>query len=139
LDFKENRALRDVLLDIDRTRQAVLVSSHHLAELEDTCTSVLFMRRGSVERYVRLDQDDPVLTAEFVVEDGVALGVLAKRLPPTEIGDWALEGRVLRGNLRRSRLADMVAWLVHHGIRIEAVRSQGSTIGEIFREIEEGE
>ncbi|SNT20499.1 CocE/NonD family hydrolase [Rhodococcoides kyotonense] len=48
LDPPQIRAMRDVLINYAKTGRTVLVSSHLLAEVEQTCTHVVVMNRGSV-------------------------------------------------------------------------------------------
>lgn len=48
LDPPQIRTMRNVLIDYAKTGRTVLVSSHLLAEVEQTCTHVVVMNRGSV-------------------------------------------------------------------------------------------
>ncbi|MGA9870592.1 MAG: alpha/beta fold hydrolase, partial [Rhodococcus sp. (in: high G+C Gram-positive bacteria)] len=48
LDPPQIRTMRDVLINYAKTGRTVLVSSHLLAEVEQTCTHVVVMNRGSV-------------------------------------------------------------------------------------------
>jgi ABC-2 type transport system ATP-binding protein len=46
LDPGEIREIRDLLLELAATGVAVLLSSHHLAEVEEVCTHAVVMDRG---------------------------------------------------------------------------------------------
>ncbi|WP_072807379.1 alpha/beta fold hydrolase [Rhodococcoides yunnanense] len=48
LDPPQIRTMRDVLINYAKSGRTVLVSSHLLAEVEQTCTHVVVMNRGSV-------------------------------------------------------------------------------------------
>ncbi|MET4049314.1 ABC-2 type transport system ATP-binding protein [Rhodococcus sp. UYP5] len=48
LDPPQIRTMREVLINYAKTGRTVLVSSHLLAEVEQTCTHVVVMNRGSV-------------------------------------------------------------------------------------------
>lgn len=57
LDAIAKRAFNDMLIDlVDREKTAVLISSHHLSELERLCDGISLIRGGDI--YYQSDMDD---------------------------------------------------------------------------------
>jgi ABC-2 type transport system ATP-binding protein len=112
--------MRAVLADYAAAGRTVVVSSHLLSEVEQTCSHVVVMNRGTV-----------VLTgvmAELTASDDVTLIGLADsadleraRRDLTELGVSAvLEDRRIRVTGKPSR-AELVAHLVQRGHAVESV------------------
>ncbi|MBY6411252.1 alpha/beta fold hydrolase [Rhodococcus sp. BP-252] len=134
LDPPQIRAMRDVLIDYARTGRTVLVSSHLLAEVEQTCTHVVVMNRGSVISTGTVKEltasggltdirvSDPERGAEVVRETGhtpevtddgtlrVDLGTTDPGVVVRALVDAGLD---VRGVSQSTRLEDVFLELVH--------------------------
>ena len=124
LDPEQIRAMRQLLARLGHEGHTVLVSSHLLAEVEQMCTHVAVMQRGrlratgSVDDLVGADR-----TVVIEVDDRRrAREVLATSLPEDRI---AVQGTGLVVDLGDLETADLVAWLVAVGIRVQAVTPRG--------------
>ncbi|MCU1599800.1 MAG: CocE/NonD family hydrolase [Frankiales bacterium] len=125
LDPPQIKEVREVLQAIAATGRTVLVSSHLLAEVEQTCTHVVVMSKGKVvaqgpvddlladEEAVRVEVDD-LAHAQAVLSDletDVVDGALVVRLhdlPRTEVVARLVEGGVgVLGVASRRRLEDV--------------------------------
>ena len=131
LDPEGIHELRELILRINRERGlTVVLSSHLLAEVEQTCGRVAILNRGRLvfqghwrelasdaQRY-RLDVDDPAkLTAAVGATDGGAL------LEP--------DGRTVALAPGRD-VADLVAALVGSGARVRAVEPLRQNLEEVY-------
>ena len=123
LDPPQIREMREVLTRYAATGRTVVVSSHLLAEVEQTCTHVLVMHAGRLvaegpvaelvgsATVLAVDVDDPVRAAE------VARGVVgAQEVAVTPTG--------LTLNLVGTPRGDLVRALVAAGISIDKVAPQ---------------
>lgn len=135
LDPPQIRTMRDVLINYAKTGRTVLVSSHLLAEVEQTCTHVVVMNRGSVissgtvreltaaggQTEVRVDDTALASTvlegldlAPVVVDDAtlrVDLGSLDPAIVVRALFDAGLQ---VRGLAQSTRLEDVFLDLVHN-------------------------
>ena len=115
LDPPQIHAMREVLRSYARTGRTVIVSSHLLAEIEQTCTHVVVMNKGrkiaqgTVEEIVGTGGAVQVVLAE-PAETGRAAAVLAA-LPGVGAVDRTDEGLVadLDGTSRAAALQALVA------------------------------
>ncbi len=129
LDPEGIHEIRNLILRLHRERQlTVLLSSHLLAEVEMLCGRVAILREGE------LLYDGPWRE--------IAGTAPAFRL---NLDDWALAGPVLEradavrsgGDLVRFRgdPADLIAALVHAGVRIRSVEPHRRTLEELYLEV----
>jgi len=90
LDPPQIAEMREVLQSYAATGRTVVVSSHLLAEVEQTCTHVVVMHKGKLVAAgsvaevagaggVQLAVDDPVRAAELLVAAGVAVRTVPAR------------------------------------------------------------
>jgi ABC-2 type transport system ATP-binding protein len=120
LDPPQIAEMRRVLRQYASAGRAVLVSSHLLAEVEQTCTHVVVVHRGEVvaagpvddivgeSAWVQLDVSDPDLAAEVLQRAGVA--------------NVAREGRTtLVADLDGTPRGTVVAALVEAGVAVDRV------------------
>jgi ABC-2 type transport system ATP-binding protein len=120
LDPPQIKAMRDVLAGYAASGRTVLVSSHLLSEVEQTCSHVVVMHRGKVVLTGAMAdltaQDDVTLIG---LADGTDLGVAARHLEELGVRVVA-DGPLLRvtGEVPR---AELVARLVTDGHRVESV------------------
>ncbi|MET1004347.1 MAG: alpha/beta fold hydrolase [Propionibacteriaceae bacterium] len=120
LDPPQIKAMRTVLADYAASGRTVVVSSHLLSEVEQTCSHVVVMNRGKVVLTGAMD--------ELTATDNVTLIGLsepadraAARQDLIDLGvETVLEGDLIRvtGDVPR---AELVAHLVGHGHAVESV------------------
>lgn len=95
LDPPQIAAMRPILRDYARSGRTVVVSSHLLAEVEQTCTHVVVMNRGRVIATGSV--------ADLVTGDGTTVVTLGPACDPKGVAD-ALRSGPLGERLRRVRL-----------------------------------
>lgn len=135
LDPPQIRTMRDVLINYAKTGRTVLVSSHLLAEVEQTCTHVVVMNRGSVissgtvreltaaggQTEIRVDDATrarSVLDASghdgaVIVDDGTVTVDLTDADSAVVIRELVTGGVSVRGFSQSTRLEDVFLDLVH--------------------------
>ncbi|MBY4131402.1 alpha/beta fold hydrolase [Rhodococcus fascians] len=135
LDPPQIRTMRDVLINYAKTGRTVLVSSHLLAEVEQTCTHVVVMNRGSVissgtvreltaaggQTEIRVDdatRAQSVLGASghdgaVIVDDGTVTVDLTDADSAVVIKELVTAGVSVRGFSQSTRLEDVFLDLVH--------------------------
>ncbi|GAA5170408.1 alpha/beta fold hydrolase [Amycolatopsis dongchuanensis] len=118
LDPPQIHQMREVLQRYASTGRTVLVSSHLLAEVEQTCTHVVVMHRGA------LVAAGPVsdIAAEggeatFRVDDPQAAAAALRSVGG--VSDVDIEGELVHANLDGLPRADAVAALVRAGVAVE--------------------
>jgi len=123
LDPGETKEFREMLRRIAGSDRAVLVSSHLLAEIEQSCTHVVVMDRGRMVSAGSVrDLIGGVQSVYIEVDDRAAarraLGTLAG------IGSVRDEGDGLLVSLGDATRPNMVAVLVHAGAGVQVVTSR---------------
>ena len=120
LDPGEIREIRELIGRLSTHGATVLLSSHHLSEVEQVCSHVIVMNRG------RLVADgtvsDLIGTGGSVyveVDDRERARVLLENL--ASVAKVQLQGDGLVIELREGRRSDVVAALVGAGIRLETI------------------
>jgi ABC-2 type transport system ATP-binding protein len=120
LDPGEIREIRELIGRLSAHGATVLLSSHHLSEVEQVCSHVLVMNRG------RLVADgtvsDLVGTAGSVyieVDDRERTRALLAQIPAVQNVQVQGDGLVLE--LTRGRRSDLAAALVGIGVRLETI------------------
>ncbi|TJZ74888.1 alpha/beta fold hydrolase [Rhodococcus oryzae] len=133
LDPPQIRTMREVLINYARTGRTVLVSSHLLAEVEQTCTDVVVMNHGrvissgtveeltSAEGATELRVDDPARAA-VVLESVDGLG-------PVRLIEG--ENPRLRVDLGETDPAALVRTLVGAGIGVRGL-SKTTRLEDVF-------
>ena len=120
LDPPQIKAMREVLADYAAAGRTVVISSHLLGEVEQTCSHVVVMDKGKIV----LTGAVSVLTASDTVTmiglaEGEDLSGAERHLDARGISA-EVTGGVLRVSGRVPR-ADIVGELVSHGYRVESV------------------
>jgi ABC-2 type transport system ATP-binding protein len=130
LDPPQIREMRDVLARYADTGRTVIISSHLLSEVEQTCTDVVVMDRG------RLVAQGTVAelvgrggSTLFGVDDEDAAVRVASALPGVTSAGRSIEGLML--DLNGTPPADVVAALVAAGVRVDKVAPQ-RRLEEVF-------
>ncbi len=120
LDPAEIKEIRNLVHRLADRGAAVLLSSHHLAEVEQTCSEVVVMSRGRLVAAGTVDElRSSGATVRIEVDDlATATGVL-RRLPA--VGRVEIDGPELVVQLHDGRRSDLVTALVMAGIRVESV------------------
>ncbi|GGG11404.1 ABC transporter ATP-binding protein [Rhodococcoides trifolii] len=136
LDPPQIRTMRDVLINYARTGRTVLVSSHLLAEVEQTCTHVVVMNRGAV------------ISSGTVQELIGGAGPTEFRLDPVDRGADVLRGidgvgavvavptdsSAVRADLGAVQTGDAVRALVDAGIAVNSV-SRSTRLEDVFLDL----
>ena len=124
LDPPQIHAMRELLRRYAEGGRTVLVSSHLLAEVEQTCTHVVVMHRGTVVADGTVD--------EIIAGDGgAAFGVDSPDRAATVLGDLdgvhgvSVNGSTVVAELNGTPRADAVAALVKAGVSVRAVGPRG--------------
>jgi len=122
LDPPQIREMREVLTRYAATGRTVVVSSHQLGEVEQTCTHVVVMHRGRLVAEGEVAQIVGAATRIVVdVDDPARAAEVAARLPGASDVDLTPTGIVLA--LTGSR-ADLVRELVGAGVAVDRVSPQ---------------
>jgi ABC-2 type transport system ATP-binding protein len=129
LDPPQIRDMREVLRGYAATGRTVVVSSHLLTEVEQTCTHVVVMHRG---RLVAAGEVGAIVTGSgetsFAVDDiGRAVAVLRKLDGVLEVSDVddSAGGAEVRARLNGVPRADAVRALVAAGVSVDQVGPRG--------------
>jgi ABC-2 type transport system ATP-binding protein len=133
LDPPQIRTMRDVLIDYARTGRTVVVSSHLLAEVEQTCTHVVVMDRG---RVISAGPVRELVSAsgatEILVDDAGRAAAALAGLP----GVGAIEATDgahprLRVDLGAAPPSDAVRTLVSAGVAVRGM-SHATRLEDVF-------
>jgi ABC-2 type transport system ATP-binding protein len=121
LDPPQIAEMRRVLRRYATDGRAVLVSSHLLAEVEQTCTEVVVMHRGEIVAAGQVDDivgDSP--SVQFDVSDVDAAETVLDQLEAVRSVAWS-GGNGLVVDLDGTPRADVVAALVRAGVGVDRV------------------
>jgi ABC-2 type transport system ATP-binding protein len=121
LDPPQIAEMRRVLRRYATDGRAVLVSSHLLAEVEQTCTDVVVMHKGEIVAAGLVDDivgDSP--TVQFDVSDVDAAETVLDRIGAVRSVAWS-GGNGLVVDLNGTPRSDVVAALVQAGIGVDRV------------------
>jgi len=118
LDPPQIREMRDVLRGYAATGRTVVVSSHLLAEVEQTCTHVVVMHRG---RLVAAGEVGDIIAgggqASFRVDDPAAAAAVLRAA--SGVGGVVVEGPVVHADLDGLPRSSAVTALVRAGVAVE--------------------
>ncbi|APU14202.1 MULTISPECIES: alpha/beta fold hydrolase [Actinoalloteichus] len=124
LDPPQIHRLRTVLADYAATGRTVLVSSHLLSEVEQTCDHLVVMHRG---RLVAAGPVSDIVTGDgevtFVVDDPAAAGLALRTLRGVE--EVAADENSVTARLVDTPVSTVVAALVAAGIAVDQVGPRG--------------
>ncbi|MGH3796384.1 MAG: alpha/beta fold hydrolase [Pseudonocardiaceae bacterium] len=123
LDPPQIHAMREVLRNYAAAGRTVLVSSHLLAEVEQTCTHVVVMHHG---RLVAAGAVAEIVagsaTVSFTVDDPARAAVLLRDLDGVDVSD--IERSVVHAHLNGLPRTVAVSTLVEAGVGVEGVSAQ---------------
>jgi len=136
LDPGEIREIRELIARLTQRGATVLLSSHHLSEVEQTCSQVLVMNRG---RLVASGTVSELIgsggSVYLEVDDRErARGVLAG-VPG--VGSVRVQGDGLVVDLRRGRRSDLASAIIGAGLRLETIMPT-QQLEDAFLELLEG-
>ena len=139
LDHRAMLRVRGFLSEFRDAGGSVLVSSHHLSELEFVCDRAVFLSQGRVQREERLGAEGGAAFVQITMRNGDGVRAALDRACPEYLRDWAVEDDSLTGKLtERDRVPDLVALLVAQGARIRSVAERGARLEPVFLELEGG-
>jgi ABC-2 type transport system ATP-binding protein len=137
LDPGEIREIRELLRRLAESGATVLVSSHHLSEVEQTCTHAVVMHHGRLVRAGLVSEIVGVNRGVYLEVDDTAraLGLLSTL---AAVRDAELRGDGIALQLEHGTRSDLVAALVGAGVRVETVTAQQG-LEEAFLDLIEAE
>lgn len=120
LDPGEIREIRELIRRLADNGATVLLSSHHLPEVEQTCTEVVIMNHGRLIAAGTVSEIISATGAVYVeVDDPVRGQAVLEGLP--SVDRVSAQGDGLTVEMRDGRRSDLVAALVAGGLRVETV------------------
>lgn len=139
LDPAGIREFRDHLRTLARDQgMSVIVSSHLLAEMELMCDRVAVIQSGKLidirsMREMQGESEQDMVTMRFMVDDKR----MADEVFQSVSSDYrsVVAGDELELKLQPAAIADLVAALVHAGVRVSGVRPVVKTLEESFLEM----
>jgi ABC-2 type transport system ATP-binding protein len=133
LDHRAVLQVRDALDEFRKRGGGVLISSHHLSELELVSDRVVFLKRGRAEREEALGPSARSLHVHLRLDNADAARALLERDCPLYLSDWTVAGQSLSGHLDRAeQVSDLIAFLAARDVRILSVSDQRDHLEEIF-------
>jgi len=137
LDPGEIKEIRELVRRISETGSSVLLSSHHLSEVEQTCSHVVVMDKG---RLVTAGTVDSIISASGIVlievDDVDAATLVLSALP--SVNGLTHEGNMLHITMTSGRRSDLVKQLVDAGVRVETVGASQSLEDAFLGLLDEG-
>jgi ABC-2 type transport system ATP-binding protein len=132
--------LKNILRRLATEGKTVLISSHILAEMNEFCTSVAIMERGSLVISGRIDEvnrrvmGDTLLVVEVVGDAEGLFAVVATddRAGPIEAKNGAYEFR-FRGDADAA--SALLTQLVHRGVRVASFVRRKDNLEDLFLKV----
>jgi ABC-2 type transport system ATP-binding protein len=120
LDPGEIRDIRELIGRLTRSGATVLLSSHHLSEVEQVCSHVVVMNRARLVKAGTVNELISVGGSTYLeVDDRARARAVLASLPAVLSAQEQGEGLVL--DLQDSRRSDVVAALVAADVRVETI------------------
>ncbi len=121
LDPGEIREIRELIARLTQTEGAtVLISSHHLSEVEQTCSQVLVMNHGRLVASGTVSELIASTGSVYVeVDDRERARAVLRRLPA--VGSVDVRGDGLVVELHNGRRSDLATAITAAGIRLETI------------------
>ena len=137
LDPGEIKEIRDLVRRLAEAGSSVLLSSHHLTEVEQTCSHVVVMNRG---RLVTAGTVDAIISASGVVlievDDAPRAEIVLNALPT--VSKTTVDGNTLQVSMQGGRRSDLVKVLVDAGLRVETIGASQSLEDAFLGLLDEG-
>jgi ABC-2 type transport system ATP-binding protein len=132
--------LKNILRRLAEEKKTVLISSHILAEMDEFCTSVAIMERGSMVINGRIDEvnrrvmGDSSLAVEVLGDPETFLSIVRadSRAGPAERKGAVYEFR-FQGD--SDAASDLLTALVHGGVRVASFERRRDNLEELFLKV----
>ncbi len=132
--------LKNILRRLADERTTVLISSHILAEMNEFCTSVAIMERGSLVISGRIDEvnrrvmGDSLLSVEVLGDPELFLSIVGpdERAGPVEHRNHSFEFR-FQGDSEAA--ASLLTTLVERGVRVASFERRRDNLEELFLKV----
>jgi ABC-2 type transport system ATP-binding protein len=131
------REVREIITDLKDRGKTVMLNSHLLSEVEMVCTSVAFIRDGSILRYAAMEEFQKPTTAVSIRVKGLSEQLLAylNRLDP----DMERDGEKIRLDLPSAEdVPELAAAILSSGARLYELTPERESLESIFFNIVEG-
>jgi len=120
LDPGEIREIRELIARLTQQGATVLLSSHHLSEVEQTCTNVIVMDHGRLVASGRVSDIIGNAGGVYIeVDDRERARTLLANLP--NVANVIPQGDGLLVEMREGRRSDLAAAIVGAGLRLETI------------------
>ncbi|CAN5430005.1 ABC transporter ATP-binding protein [soil metagenome] len=144
LDPRARADLKELIAELGRMGKIVIVSSHILPELADFCNTVGIIERGELLAFGQVDQIvrqiQPTRVFEIqVIGSASEAARHASEAPGVLSTESASDGEMrMEFNGDDEQQADLVAKLVHSGVRILTVKEQQADLEDVFLRLTTG-
>src|SRR5499427_1862810 len=143
LDPHARIEIRELIRELCRMGKTVLVSSHILTELADFCSSIGIIEAGRLLASGRIEEITARLAGNVLIEIKVngdvaaAIDAISER---GDIGQITSDGRTIHAEFTgvEDDLDEVLAYLVHRGIRVAGFTETKADLEDIFLKITKG-
>jgi ABC-2 type transport system ATP-binding protein len=120
LDPGEIREIRELIGRLSQGGATVLLSSHHLSEVEQTCSHVLVMNHGRLAASGTVSELIGSAGAVYIEVDDRSRGAAVLGALP-QVASVDVQGDGLIVELRSGRRSDLAAALIAAGLRLDTI------------------
>jgi ABC-2 type transport system ATP-binding protein len=143
LDPHARIEIRELIRELCRMGKTIIVSSHILTELADFCTSIGIIEAGRLLTSGRIDEITARLSSNVMLQIkvngdvAVAIDAISER---GDIGQITSDGRTIHAEYTgvEDDLDEVLAYLVHRGIRVTGFTETKADLEDIFLKITKG-
>jgi len=143
LDPHARIEIRELIRELCRMGKTIIVSSHILTELADFCTSIGIIEAGRLLTSGRIDEITARLSSNVMLQIkvngdvAVAIDAISER---GDIGQITSDGRTIHAEFTgvEDDLDEVLAYLVHRGIRVAGFTETKADLEDIFLKITKG-
>jgi len=143
LDPRARLEFKALLKELRQMGKTILISSHILSELADTCSSIGILERGqllmqgSIEEVYRRIRRDAQVQIRVVENLDAALSII-RSMPETL--DVQVDGHTIRVELAADdqKLAELMTQLHRAGVRMSAFAEKEPTLEDVFMMVTKG-
>lgn len=131
LDPQGTRQVRELIAELAGEGMTILLSTHLLSEVEQICSHVGILYRGSIVAQGKMDELCSTAAARLRVETDDPSAVAAE-LVRLGLGDVAVDGETVHADIGESEPAKINASLVHQGIGVRGFGVRAPTLEDVF-------
>ena len=132
--------LKNIMRRLAEEQKTVLISSHILTEMDEFCTSVAIMERGRlvvggrIEEVNRQIMGHSLISIEVLGDPGVLVSIVGStgRAGPVARSNGSYE---FRFDGDREAASDLLAALVHGGVRVASFERRKDNLEELFLKV----